>query len=623
VNYIVKGKKYIFVLLVLFLISACSVSSIPTPDDTISSLATISISSADQQAAIEKQYGGKAVVFRPEAGFAILGFSEGQLTTLSTSPNATVKSPEVSALGTNAWGGGNKAWGGGWNAWGGGWNSWGGGLGTIPASPAENRFRFKQIHVSEAFTLSKNFGAGFKIAVIDTGIDLTHPMFSGRLAPSTEWKDFVDGDSNPQEVTGSFYGHGTAVAGIVLQIAPKATILPIRVLNSEGIADVAKVANAIDWAIQKGAKVINLSLGTDVDVSALKSMVEYATSLGVYVVASAGNEGNLTTLTYPAQYATSISNASRLISVGSTADTSLLSTFSNRGSALEIAASGEKIYTAYPGSLIGHATGTSFAAPIISGTLALIGSNVSSSDYASLESIIKNGSWAMASGGQHLNISASIAQAPGFQNWRKALFVVGSSTLNAGDQLVNDRLWSLGYSVTIKTGVSATSADATGKDIVVISSTVNSTDVHTKFKSVATPVLTWDPWLYDDMGLTSTGSYMGTVTSQTSIRLLNATHPIATGLSGGVSGGTLYFAGSSMLHWGKPASTAISIVGLSSDSTKSAVFAYDKGAQMVGLTAPARRVAFMLDDTSMTRASDTWWTSWMLDAAINWATTGN
>ena len=269
-NYIIKvlsnGQKYIFVLLALMILSACSVSSVPT-EDKITQLATISIKTSDTQANLEKMYGAKAVVFRPEAGFAILGFKEGQLTTLSTSPNATVKSPEVSALGVNAWGGGNKAWGGGWNAWGGGWNAWGGGVGTIPASPMENRHVFKQFNISEAFTQSKNYGLGIKVAVIDTGLDLAHPMFTGRLAPSTEWKDFVDGDSIPQEVAGTFYGHGTAAAGIILQLAPRATILPIRVLNESGLADVALVASAIDWAVQKGAKIINLSLGTDVDVS--------------------------------------------------------------------------------------------------------------------------------------------------------------------------------------------------------------------------------------------------------------------------------------------------------------------------------------------------------------------
>ncbi len=627
-NYIVKvlsnGQKYIFVLLALLVLSACSVSSVPT-EDKITQLATLQISTSDTQVNIEKMYGAKAVVFRPEAGFAILGFKEGQLTTLATDPNATIKSPEVSALGVNAWGGGNKAWGGGWNAWGGGWNAWGGGVGTIPASPMENRHVFKQINISEAFTQSKNYGLGIKVAVIDTGIDLAHPMFTGRLVPSSEWKDFVDGDSTPQEVKGTLYGHGTAAAGLVLQIAPKATILPIRVLDSSGMADVALVASAIDWAVQKGAKIINLSLGTDVDVTALQSMVNYANSLGIYIVASAGNEGNLTTLTYPAQYAKTSTYSNYLISVGSTAATSTMSTFSNRGAALEIAAPGELIYTAYPDSQIAQATGTSFAAPIVSGSLALMASETTANYFSSLYSPLFLSSWTMTGGGQHLNLVSARMLQSGFQYWRNALLVVGSTTLSTNDKIINDRLWSLGYSVTLKSGSGATSADATGKDLVLISSTVNPTDVNTKFKNVTTSVMTWEGQLFDDMGLTSAGtSYIGTATGQTSLKILTANHPLASGLQ--AQDMTIFYGSpmvASTLNWGKPATTAIKLAGLASDTTKSAIFAYDKGVQMVGLVAPARRAAFMIDDTSSARINDSWWAQWLFDAAVNWTATGN
>jgi Subtilase family len=629
VNYIVKvlasGQKYIFVLLALLVLSACSVSSVPT-EDKITQLATISIKASDTQASIEKMYGAQAVVFRPEAGFAILGFTENPgLSTLATEPNAVVKSPEVSALGNNAWGGGNKAWGGGWNAWGGGWNAWGGGTGTIPSSPMENRNVFKQFNISEAFTQSKNYGLGMKVAVIDTGIDLAHPMFSGRLAPSAEWKDFVDGDSTPQEVAGTYYGHGTAAAGIVLQIAPKATILPIRVLNTSGVADVALVVSAIDWAVQKGAKIINLSLGTNVDVAALKSMVNYANSLGIYIVASAGNEGSLTTLTYPAQYATTSTNAQYLISVGSTNVSSTMSVFSNRGTALEIAAPGETIYSAYPGNQIAHATGTSFAAPVISGSLALMASETSVGNFPTLQTSLLNASWTMTGGGRHLNLLGARRLQPDYLYWRKALLVTGSTTLSSGDQIMNDRLWVLGYSVTVKSGPVATSADATGKDLVVISSTVNPTDVNTKFKTVTTPVMTWEAQLFDDMGMTSTGtSYAGTSTGQTSLKILNANHPLASGLQA-QDMSTFYYSPmiASTLSWGKPATTAIILAGLAGDTTKSAIFAYDKGVQMVGLAAPARRVAFMLDDASSARVNDSWWAQWLFDAAVNWTATGN
>lgn len=77
------------------------------------------------------------------------------------------------------------------------------------------------------------------------------------------------------------------------------------------------------------------------------------------------------------------------------------------------------------------------------------------------------------------------------------------------------------------------------------------------------------------------------------------------------------------MPWGKPASNAIKIATLPSDSSKAVIFAYDKGASMVGMTAPARRVAFMFSDTSPTVMDNSWWAAWLFEAAITWAVTGN
>src|SRR6185295_13944058 len=82
-----------------------------------------------------------------------------------------------------------------------------------------------------------------------------------------------------------------------------------------------------------------------------------------------------------------------------------------------------------------------------------------------------------------------------------ALFVANATTLGAADTVVRDKLVSLGYTVTLRTGASAMTADATGKSLVVISSTVNPTDVNTKFRTVAVPVLLLESALYDDMGM--------------------------------------------------------------------------------------------------------------------------
>ncbi|MCA9839638.1 MAG: S8 family serine peptidase [Trueperaceae bacterium] len=586
---------------------------------------------ATSQADLEKAYGGKAIIFKPEAGFAILGFSKeaGELSTLTTSVNQNaLTTPEVNASGFSAWAGGWSAWAGGWSAWAGGWSAWAGGTGTIPTTPSENRFAFNQINLAPAFTFSKNFGEGIKVAVIDTGIDLNHSMFSDRLAPSNEWKDYVDGDNYPQDVSGGgAYGHGTAVAGLILQVAPKADILPIRVLKNDGSGDVSAVASAIDWAVQKNADIINLSLGTNVDVAALKSMIDYATSRHIYVIASAGNEGNSNSISYPAAYATSGTNAQYLISVGSTQSNSTLSPFSNRSSALEIAAPGEWLYTSYPGNQIAEVIGTSFSAPIVSGALALAASETSSTNLSGLETYLLNGGWAISASTRHLNVKSMLSYVPDFQYWRKVLFVVGSYPMTPADQLVNDQLWQMGFNVTVKVGGSSATSDATGKDLVVISSTVTPADVNTKYRNVSVPVITWEAALFDDLGMvTASSGYYGTASNQTSISVSNNTHPLSAALRLGdlseYGPGAAYSSGQT-LSWGKPTSSAIKIATLTGDASKAVIFGYDPGTSMVGLNAPARRLGFMFNDTSPLQIRDSWWTDWLFKAAINWAVSGN
>ena len=216
----------------------------------------------------------------------------------------------------------------------------------------------------EGQALASRLGAGVKVAVIDTGIDLRHPAFAGKLAPSSEWKDYVDGDNYPQEVPGSNYGHGTGVADIIVQVAPNVTILPIRVLGPDGAGDTTDVVAAIDYAVSRGAQVINLSLGTDTKEKALEELVKYALKADVTVVASAGNNGRESVM-FPASY------KDATIGVGSVNRYDELSTFSAYGKDLSLTAPGESIYTAAPDQSVGYWSGTSFSAPIVSGAAAL------------------------------------------------------------------------------------------------------------------------------------------------------------------------------------------------------------------------------------------------------------
>lgn len=387
---VLKPTLFIFSLLVL---AACN-SVLPgdqpevpgvleTPNYAYS--LSVDIDASDRPEEVEARYGGDVIVWRPEAGFAVLG-----LQTLTDAQSLSAQSMDGAALELNqnqvatpevtvssVWGEGGNAWSGGGNAWSGGGNAWSGGTGVLSEPTLYWQNAWWHINLSGGVALAPRRGSGVKVAVIDSGLDLQHPAFRDRLAPAHEWRDFVDGDTYPQEERSeggdnSNYGHGTGVTGVVLQVAPNATILPLRVLNADGVGDVTDVAAAVDHALAWGADVINLSLGTDEDSDALNQMIDYAAQRKVFVVASAGNTGD-DRVTYPARHAREKGSTSKyLMSVGSVDARNRLSAFSTYGEALEVTAPGEYIYTAFPENQVGFWSGTSFSAPMVSGTLAMI-----------------------------------------------------------------------------------------------------------------------------------------------------------------------------------------------------------------------------------------------------------
>lgn len=195
------------------------------------------------------------------------------------------------------------------------------------------------------------------------------------------------------------------------------------------------------------------------------------------------------------------------------------------------------------------------------------------------------------------------------------LYVAGSTTLNASDTALRNRLQTLGLTVTVKAASTTTSADATGKALVVVSSTVTSGDVGSKFKSVATPVLNWESGIYDDMALTATGANLGTQGAQTQVSIATPSHPIAGGLTG-----TQTVSSSSTFSWGKPGAAAVKVANVPSDATKSLIFTYEKGAALVdGTPAPARRVGFFLEDNTAVNLTTTGWN--LFQQAVTWAVT--
>lgn len=245
-------------------------------------------------------------------------------------------------------------------------------LGTDAAAytgqPAALRLQLAQVH-------RRARGASATVAVLDTGVDGTHPALAGRITAGGY--DYVDDDAQPAEgtagkdgdrdgLTDEGYGHGTFVAGIVALVAPEARILPQRVLDTEGRGNVFTVSEAIYDAVDAGADVINLSFGTadKVNSRVLEEAVRSAQKDGAVVVAAAGNDASTVTH-YPAALAGVVSVAAQA------AESTALAPFSVRGAWVDVAAPGERVVSALP---CGYAawSGTSMAAPFVSGTTAVL-----------------------------------------------------------------------------------------------------------------------------------------------------------------------------------------------------------------------------------------------------------
>jgi hypothetical protein len=193
------------------------------------------------------------------------------------------------------------------------------------------------------------------------------------------------------------------------------------------------------------------------------------------------------------------------------------------------------------------------------------------------------------------------------------LLVTGSATLNAAEAALRTRLVNTGHSVVVRTGTASTTADASGKALVLLSSTVTAADVNTKYRTVVNPVLAWEPLLFDDLGLTGSGSF-GTLTGRTQLAITAAGHPLAGGLSGTVTATS----SAQTFSFGLPNANAVVAARPAGDATRAAIFGYERGAAMPGLAAPGRRVGFFLHDgtgAALTAAGST-----LFDAAVRWAT---
>ena len=229
----------------------------------------------------------------------------------------------------------------------------------------------RRLGFDRAWTITQ--GAGVTVAVIDSGINTDQAQM--KLIHYVSPSRIIPGGAGPAD-TRDCVGHGTGVAGVIAApkvlnvaftgVAPQASIMPIKVTDQDPKNIPPDfIAEGIERAVARGAKVINISLTSNVDVPALRAAVQHAEAAGVVIVA-AGNEGDDASRTaYPAAYPT-------VLAVAATDEQDNPASFSSTGSYIDIAAPGAGVETPAPIDGYTKQDGTSFATPYVSGTVALV-----------------------------------------------------------------------------------------------------------------------------------------------------------------------------------------------------------------------------------------------------------
>ncbi len=223
---------------------------------------------------------------------------------------------------------------------------------------------FSQIEAEGAWDVTTG-SADMLIAIVDTGVEPDHPDLVDKLLPG--WNIY-----NKNNDSRDVFGHGTSVAGSAAAVSDNRTgvagvawenpIVPVRVSDSRGRASSRRIAAGIIWAVNRGAKVINVSFAPIASDKTVLAAAAYARSSGSLVFISTGNNGR-------AFSATRNDNA---VFVGAVDGRDELASFSNTGLYVDIVAPGTRIRTTKMGQSYGNVNGTSFASPIVAGVAALV-----------------------------------------------------------------------------------------------------------------------------------------------------------------------------------------------------------------------------------------------------------
>jgi subtilisin len=211
-------------------------------------------------------------------------------------------------------------------------------------------------------------GDPIKVAVVDTGIDTSHPDLATNVKGGTSAVRYTTSYNDDD-------GHGTHVAGIiaavdntigVVGVAPAADLYAVKVLDRNGRGYLSDIIEGLQWAIENDMDVVNMSLGTSSYSQSFDSAVKSVIGSGIVVVAAAGNSGpTANSVNYPAKFA-------GVIAVSATDSNNAIASWSSRGPEVDLAAPGVSIYSTYYKQSYGTLSGTSMASPHVAGVVALV-----------------------------------------------------------------------------------------------------------------------------------------------------------------------------------------------------------------------------------------------------------
>lgn len=383
-------------------------------------------------------------------------------------------------------------------------------IASVDYSPNDPQFPYQLylpfMNTPEAWDVTKG-SSTVKVAVLDTGIltnntDLKNLNLSGYNIVDSN-SDYVDE-----------HGHGTAVTSVVAAkmdnsfgfagIAPDSSFMMVKVIGADGSGTYSDMIQGIEYATDHGADVINMSIGGRADSEALKLAVDYAVNRGTTIVAAAGNEGT-TTVSFPAAY-------SNVVGVGAVDTSGRRMSFSNTGSGLTVVAGGSAM-VATGTDYISSATGTSFAAPYVSGLVALLYSADSSMSPDKVVDILGQTSVDLGSSGYDttygyglVDMGAAVREAAGVQapvadTTPPVLTLLGDSAMTLelgsdyvepGAEAVDDVDGDLSSEIVISGTVNINTAGIYELSYVVSDTAGNMSNVEIRIVEVVEPVVAAD-----------------------------------------------------------------------------------------------------------------------------------